>query len=114
MALGDLFPHGSISRFHSFLPALQGEPPADMLPDSQRRGVPEQQLHHLFFVLPSAHTGQKDTWTALFHPHRDRIDLQGSGFKQRFLCKANGLGPQKSPDTVGPLEILFTHAVSNL
>lgn len=76
MALGDLFPHGSISRFHCFLPALQGEPPADMLPDSQRRGVPEQQLHHLFFVLPSAHTSQKDTGTALFHPHRDRIDLQ--------------------------------------
>ena len=105
-----------------------------MLPDAQRRGVPEQQLHHLFFVLPSAHTSQKDTGTALFHPHRDRIDLQGSGFEQRLLRKANGLSshvvqvagqlcdlvsslsgiPQKGPDTVGPLEILFTHSVSDL
>ncbi len=129
------FPHGSISRFHSFLPALRGEPPADMLPDAQRRGVPEQQLHHLFFVLPSAHTSQKDTGTALFSspqgPYRPpglrlrtapppakptasavmSSRLQDSS---AISSPASAVSPQKGPDAVGPLKILFTHSVSDL
>ena len=94
--------------------------------------MPEQQLHHFFFVFCPAHHAQQCARTGFLHADRHRIYIQRSGCKQLFHGKAKRFPghvvhvavklryviaralrlPQQRTDTVGRRKILFAHTVT--